>query len=127
MSDVILAFMPKFLGNSQNFIQLIFQIVMGCGSSKSGKHRQMRYSDGDVPAAPRSSLETTKRPVVGIGQPLGGTKKEVDARQAQLEAAEKRAVAYANRGLTGNQKGQELSDSAKKQELIGKINAAYQV
>jgi hypothetical protein len=48
-------------------------------------------------------------------------------RAAQLAAAEKRAIQEANRGLgPGSSKPTELSESARKQELIGRIQAVYQ-
>jgi hypothetical protein len=105
-------------------IQVVyFPGTMGCGTSKQSTYEDPRQSGG-----PSNGLSgRKKRPTIGIGQPLGGQKKEVDVRQAQLEAAEKRAVVNANRGLTGVKRGSDLSEALKKQELIGKITAHYQV
>ncbi len=49
-----------------------------------------------------------------------------ERRAKQLEAAEERARKEAQRGLApGSRKSEELSESAKRQELIGRIQAHY--
>ena len=52
---------------------------------------------------------------------------EGDKRAAQLAAAEKRAVEQANRGMGARGRGEQLSESARKQELIGRITEVYRV
>ena len=98
---------------------------MGCGSSKS-----LPYEDdygnynGYTQAAPQTTA-TKRRPTVGIGRPVGGQPKSSNKREAQLAAAEKRAVDSANRGLGSPGKGLQMNESAKRQELIGRIQAHY--
>ncbi len=99
---------------------------MGCSSSKSLPYDDEyppRYQN-TVNAAPQN-YSNKKRPTVGVGRPVGGLPKADDKRTAQLVAAEKRAVANANRGLGSPAKGLELNETAKRQELIGRIQAHY--
>lgn len=62
---------------------------------------------------------------MSVGTPV----KQVTAderRAKQLAAAEERARKEAQRGLApGSRKAEELSDTAKRQELIGRIQAHY--
>ena len=99
---------------------------MGCGTSKSvprDEYRQdLPYTGSDQPKRVNT---TRKRPSVGVGRPVGGLPKADDKRAAQLAAAEKRAVVNANRGLGSPAKGAELNEAAKRQELIGRIQAHY--
>lgn len=100
---------------------------MGCGTSKSlprDDDYQQRYYQ-NPPEQPKLTPNTRKRPSVGVGRPVGGLPKADDKRAAQLAAAEKRAVVNANRGLGSPAKGLELNESAKRQELIGRIQAHY--
>jgi hypothetical protein len=99
---------------------------MGCGTSKS-LPRENEYRDyaGYIPVNNRSPQISQKKQRVSVGHPVGGKANDVDKRNAQLAAAEKRAVAEANRGLRSNTKANELNDSAKRQELIGRIQAHY--
>lgn len=102
---------------------------MGCGTSKAsspGGRNEFKSAKG---------LENTSRavekkkfiPQVGVGRPVGGGAIPADRREAQLAAAEKRAMKEASRGLGQAQRGLELNDSARKQELIGRIHAVYNV
>jgi|LauGreDrversion4_2_1035121.scaffolds.fasta_scaffold25800_3 hypothetical protein len=99
---------------------------MGCGTSKSLPH-DVEYNPNFVESqtTQRNPDITRKRPSVGIGRPVGGLSKADDKRAAQLAAAEKRAVVNANRGLGSSSKGAELNEAAKRQELIGRIQAHY--
>ena len=113
--------------NSLHFaFQKSFLQRMGCGTSKSLPYEEdYNRNFGDDQPAQRSTEANRKRPSVGIGRPVGGLSKAGDKRAAQLAAAEKRAVAMANRGLGSPSKGVELNESAKRQELIGRIQAHY--
>jgi hypothetical protein len=57
--------------------------------------------------------------------PVGTQPPLRDKRAAQLAAAEKRAIDNSNRGLRSPNKGTQLNESAKRQELLGRINAHY--
>lgn len=90
---------------------------MGCGSSKSIPYEQ------DT----KRGTQNRRIPRIDTGRPVGGSPSDPEKRAAQLAAAEKRATMEANRGLgAGSSKGVELSEAARKQELIGKITAIYQ-
>ena len=94
---------------------------MGCGTSRS-----MPAESGEEK---HSKSVRTSRPskAIGIGRPVGGGTRAADKREAQLEAAEKRAAKAASRGLGTPTRGKELNQSSKKQELIGRIHALYNV
>ena len=100
---------------------------MGCGTSKSLPYDDDYRQQTQLAAAnqPTTQSVSRKRASVGIGRPVGGMAKADDKRAAQLAAAEKRAVVNANRGLGSPAKGVELNESAKRQELIGRIQAHY--
>ena len=93
---------------------------MGCGTSRS-----LPPSDFDGRGA-RTKLASTKPPRIDVGRAVGGEAVDPNKRAAQLAAAEKRAAQEANRGLSRHSsKGAELSESARKQELVGRIQAVY--
>jgi len=99
---------------------------MGCGSSKSLPYEN-DYSDFQGNSIPpsRPPVASKSRTRVSVGRPVGGHPQSGDKRAAQLAAAEKRAIDSANRGLKSPNKAVELNESAKRQELLGRINAHY--
>jgi hypothetical protein len=69
--------------------------------------------------------ESGKSRDIAVGKPVRSIDSE-DRRAKQLAAAEERARREAQRGLApGAKKVDELSESARKQELIGRIQAHY--
>ena len=94
---------------------------MGCGTSRS-----MSPESGND-SRKRGVVTTKKVPAIGVGHPVGGGFRAVDKREAQLVAAESRAKKAASRGMVTPNRVNALNESGKKQELIGKINAVYNV
>lgn len=90
---------------------------MGCGIS--------RNSESVIIKRPVDNVSNRKG--VGVGHPVGGASAPIDKREAQLAAAEKRALKEASRGLTSATRGFEVNDYTAKQELLGKIYAVYKV
>ena len=101
---------------------------MGCTSSRNLPNEQGHIlKHKEVSRTPDRVHGKSKTPVIGVGRPVGGSSPQLDKRSAQLAAAEQRATKEASRGLNSGAKGVDLNESQKKQELIGKIQAAYQV
>ena len=113
----------NFVSTQNIFVLLGIPVSMGCTSSKSLPPSDFDSNRGRMNAKP--AYKGGQR--IEVGRPVDSGPIDPQKRAAQLAAAEKRAIQEANRGLgAGSVKAIELSESARKQELIGRIQAVYQ-
>ena len=92
---------------------------MGCACGKP------EYPEQEAGRPQAKVLSTAKSGKVAVGTPVKNVSAE-ERRAKQLAAAEDRARKEAQRGLgPGSKRSEELSESAKRQELIGRIQAHY--
>ena len=94
---------------------------MGCACGKPVPQDQNDFPN----AAVAQSDSKRQKPKVSLGRPVKQDSAE-ERREKQLAAAEERARKEAQRGLSADsRKGAQLSESARRLELIGKIQAHY--
>ena len=95
---------------------------MGCACSSGLDERQVTQKPY-YPESSRPANRSVSAPEPSRGyQPSDSVK-----RRLQAEAAERRALEQANRGMGDPKKAKQLSESVARQELIGKITAQYQL
>jgi hypothetical protein len=96
---------------------------MGCACGKPASQEANAFPNANI----MQDESKRKRPKVSMGTPVKQVSPE-ERREKQLAAAEDRARKEAQRGLSSDsRKGAQISESARRLELIGKIQAHYSI
>ncbi len=96
---------------------------MGCACSSGVDSKDVKQR----PYFPENGTPTARSAPASAAPSRGYKPSDADKRRLQAEAAERRALEGARRGMGDPEKAKRLNESAARQELIGKISAQYQM